>query len=177
MIWNRGVQNYANIFAGPVIIIASQFMAHFLCRFHSTPPNEPITALLDAKYKRLTQISLYWHLSLPDLTWHVFIFNENPRHLVSTTHPTPKAIYFTFVYSIVPTTLCQILSSHSAFLKLNQLFWYPRWPRGIKRGICCHSLAGITGSNPTRSIDACLLKVLYLCSGRGLCAGLITRPE
>ena len=37
-----------------------------------------------------------------------------------------------------------------------------------------HSLAGITGSNPARSMDVNLLWVL---SGRRLCVGLITHPE
>ena len=36
------------------------------------------------------------------------------------------------------------------------------------------SPAGIAGSNPTGGMDGCLLCVL---SGRGLCDGLITRPE
>jgi hypothetical protein len=36
------------------------------------------------------------------------------------------------------------------------------------------SLAGTVGSNPTGGMDECLFCVL---SGRGLCVGLITRPE
>jgi hypothetical protein len=38
------------------------------------------------------------------------------------------------------------------------------------------SLLGITGSNPDGGRDVCLLQVFVL-SGRGLCFGLITRPE
>jgi hypothetical protein len=40
-------------------------------------------------------------------------------------------------------------------------------------------VAGIAGSNPALGMDACLL-CLYIvlsCVGRGLCDGLITRPE
>jgi hypothetical protein len=38
------------------------------------------------------------------------------------------------------------------------------------------SLAGIVGSNPTWGMDVCLMSVLCVVS-RGLCVGLITRPE
>jgi len=38
--------------------------------------------------------------------------------------------------------------------------------------VCRHSLAGIAGSNPTGGMDVC-----YVLQGRGLCVGLITRPE
>jgi hypothetical protein len=40
-------------------------------------------------------------------------------------------------------------------------------------------VAGITGSNPARGMDVCLLclYVVLSCVGRGLCDGLITRPE
>jgi hypothetical protein len=47
-----------------------------------------------------------------------------------------------------------------------------RWPRDFW-------LAGITGSNPAEGMDVCLLclYVVLSCVGRGLCDGLITRPE
>jgi hypothetical protein len=40
-------------------------------------------------------------------------------------------------------------------------------------------VAGIAGSNPTQDTDVCLLclYVVLFCVGRGLCDGLITRPE
>jgi hypothetical protein len=40
-------------------------------------------------------------------------------------------------------------------------------------------VAGIAGSNPTEGMDVCLLflYVVLSCVGRGLCSGLITRPE
>jgi hypothetical protein len=40
-------------------------------------------------------------------------------------------------------------------------------------------LLGIAGSNPGRGMDVCLLclYVVLSCVGRGLCDGLITRPE
>jgi len=46
-----------------------------------------------------------------------------------------------------------------------------------KAWFCGCSLAGIAGSNPADSIDICLLGVLCVLSGRGLCDGPITRPE
>ena len=41
--------------------------------------------------------------------------------------------------------------------------------------VCGRSLAGIAGSNPTGGIDVCC--ECCVLSGRGLCDGLITRPE
>jgi hypothetical protein len=40
-------------------------------------------------------------------------------------------------------------------------------------------VAGIAVSNPARGMDVCLLclYVVLSCVGRGLCDGLITRPE
>jgi hypothetical protein len=40
-------------------------------------------------------------------------------------------------------------------------------------------VAGVAGSNPARGMDVCLLclYVVLSCVGRGLCDGLITRPE
>jgi hypothetical protein len=40
-------------------------------------------------------------------------------------------------------------------------------------------VAGIAGSNPPWDMDICLLclYVMFFCVGRGLCDGLITRPE
>jgi hypothetical protein len=40
-----------------------------------------------------------------------------------------------------------------------------------KAYICCRSLAGIEGSDPAGGFLFCVL------SGRGLCVGLISRPE
>jgi hypothetical protein len=39
------------------------------------------------------------------------------------------------------------------------------------------SSAAIVGSNPTGGVDVCMLCVLCVLSGRGLCDELITRPE
>jgi hypothetical protein len=47
---------------------------------------------------------------------------------------------------------------------------------GSEAWICCRSLPGIAGSNPAGGKDVCLLWVFVL-SGRGLCIGLIIRPE
>jgi hypothetical protein len=43
-----------------------------------------------------------------------------------------------------------------------------------KDSVCGRSLAGITGSNPTRGMDVCLL---WRVSGTGPCDGPIPRPE
>jgi hypothetical protein len=43
-----------------------------------------------------------------------------------------------------------------------------------KAWVCGRSLSGIAGSNPGGGMDVCFLGVL---SGRGLCVGLINRPE
>ena len=40
---------------------------------------------------------------------------------------------------------------------------------------CCSSRAGIVGSNPAGGVDVC--RECCVLSGRGLCDGLITRPE
>ena len=42
--------------------------------------------------------------------------------------------------------------------------------------VCGRSLAGVTGSNPEGSIDVCLLWVLCVLSGIGLCVEPITGP-
>jgi len=39
------------------------------------------------------------------------------------------------------------------------------------------SLAANSGSNPAGDMDVCLLLMLCVFSGRGLCVGLITRPD
>jgi hypothetical protein len=48
-----------------------------------------------------------------------------------------------------------------------------------KAQVCGRLVAGITGSNPDEGMDVCLLclYVVLSCVGRGLCDGLITRPE
>jgi hypothetical protein len=48
-----------------------------------------------------------------------------------------------------------------------------------KSWVCGRLVAGIAGSCPARGMDVCLLclYVVLSCVGRGLCDGLITRPE
>jgi hypothetical protein len=48
-----------------------------------------------------------------------------------------------------------------------------------KAKVCGRLVAGIAGSNPAWGMDVCLLclYVVLSCVGRGLCDGLITRPE
>jgi hypothetical protein len=45
--------------------------------------------------------------------------------------------------------------------------------------LCGRLVAGVASSNPARGMDVCLLclYVVLSCVGRGLCDGLITRPE
>ena len=50
----------------------------------------------------------------------------------------------------------------------------PVGPSGLKAWVSSRSSAVIAGLNPAGGMDVCLLWVL---SGRGLCDGLITRPE
>jgi hypothetical protein len=51
--------------------------------------------------------------------------------------------------------------------------------RATKAYICGRLVAGVADSNPARGMDVCLLclYVMLTCVGRGLCDGLITRPE
>jgi hypothetical protein len=48
-----------------------------------------------------------------------------------------------------------------------------------KAFVCGRAVAGVADSNPARGMDVCLscLYVVLSCVGRGLCDGLITRPE
>jgi hypothetical protein len=48
-----------------------------------------------------------------------------------------------------------------------------------KAWVCGRLVAGVAGSNPSRGMDVCVLclYVVLSCVGRGLCDGLITRPE
>ena len=50
-----------------------------------------------------------------------------------------------------------------------------QWPPRYKARVCGLSPADIVGSNPTGGMDVCC--VYYVLSGRGLCNGLIIRPE
>jgi hypothetical protein len=48
-----------------------------------------------------------------------------------------------------------------------------------KAQVCGRLVAGVAGTNPARGTDVSLLclYVVLSCAGRGLCDGLITRPE
>jgi hypothetical protein len=48
-----------------------------------------------------------------------------------------------------------------------------------KAWVCVRLVSGVSVSNPARGMDVCLLclYVVLSCVGRGLCDGLITRPE
>jgi hypothetical protein len=56
---------------------------------------------------------------------------------------------------------------------------YIKIPQVVQFPDCCRLVAGVAGSNPDRNMDVCLLGlyVVLFCIGRGLCDGLITRPE
>jgi hypothetical protein len=49
----------------------------------------------------------------------------------------------------------------------------------LKAYVCGRLVAGVAGSNPAEGMDICRLcfYVVLSCVGRGLCDGLITRPE
>jgi hypothetical protein len=46
-----------------------------------------------------------------------------------------------------------------------------------KAWVCCRAVAGIAGSNPTGDMTFFFSCTVFVLSGRGLCVGLITRPE
>jgi hypothetical protein len=48
-----------------------------------------------------------------------------------------------------------------------------------KARVCGRLVAAVAGSNPAQGMDVCLLCLygVLSCVGRGLCVGLITRPE
>jgi len=46
-----------------------------------------------------------------------------------------------------------------------------------KAQICGRSLAGIAGSNLAGCMDVCVLYAYCVLSGRGLCVGMIIRPD
>jgi hypothetical protein len=48
-----------------------------------------------------------------------------------------------------------------------------------KAYVCSRLVSGVASSYPARGMDVCLLclYVVLCCVGRGLCDGLITRPE
>jgi hypothetical protein len=52
-----------------------------------------------------------------------------------------------------------------------------QWPRSLRR--LRRLVAGIAGSNPVEGMDVYLLclSAVLSCVGRGLCDGLVTRPE
>jgi hypothetical protein len=54
-----------------------------------------------------------------------------------------------------------------------------RWPRGLKRRSADVWLLGLQVGIPVEDMEVCLLCVYVVlsCVGRGLCDGLITRPE
>jgi hypothetical protein len=55
-------------------------------------------------------------------------------------------------------------------------FWWIQVAAWSKAWVCGRSLAGIVGSNPAGAWMALSCECCVL-SGRGLCDGLITRPE
>ena len=51
-----------------------------------------------------------------------------------------------------------------------------RWPSGLKRGSGATCLLGLRVRIPPETV-MCVSCEYYVLSGRGLCVGLITRPE
>jgi hypothetical protein len=68
------------------------------------------------------------------------------------------------------------VTSDSCQIKITTLYLEPEWPRGLRRGSAATRLLGLwvpipPGAWMSVSCECCVL------SGRGLCVGLITRPE
>ena len=81
-------------------------------------------------------------------------------------------LYNSFVFKM--TTLSVHCEVRTGYLYVCRLQPTPvaTWCKAL---VCGCSLAGITSSNPSRRMDIFLL--CFVLSGRGLCVGLITRPE
>jgi hypothetical protein len=54
----------------------------------------------------------------------------------------------------------KIFSSAVLCFILDKGFSRSRWTRGLRRGVCGHSLVGNAGSNPAGDMDVCLLLLL-----------------
>jgi hypothetical protein len=74
-----------------------------------------------------------------------------------------------FIVTIV--ILISYLSDPNIFARTN-----PVTPRS-KAWVCGHLLARIAVSDPAGSMSVCLLRVLCVLTGRGVCDGPITGPE
>jgi len=55
--------------------------------------------------------------------------------------------------------------------------WRTRWPRRLRRGSAAARCLGLWVWIKPGSIEVCVLWVMCVLSCRGLCVGLITRPE
>jgi len=87
---------------------------------------------------------------------------------------TRSSIYFydihVTVYYVVVCTTLHLINERS-----NGKFRRSQWPRRLRHGSAAARFE-IMSSNPTRSMDVCLLWVLCFVR-RSLCVWLITRPE
>jgi hypothetical protein len=72
--------------------------------------------------------------------------------------------------------LRSLVSNNTMNIKMNRR---SQCPRGLRRRSAAVWLLGVAGSNPARGMDVCrlCLYVVLFCVGRGLCDGVITRPE
>jgi hypothetical protein len=73
-----------------------------------------------------------------------------------------------------------VIFSIPYYIRLHMSTYLPQYsdladPSG--HAVCGRALAGIVGSNPTGGMDVCLLWLLRVLLGGGLCDGPIPRPE
>jgi hypothetical protein len=75
-----------------------------------------------------------------------------------------------------PTSHRWVVPNHRLLWDLLNIVCRSQWPRCLRR---TSAVAGVAGSNSARGMDVCLLclYVVLSCVGRGLCEGLIIRPE
>jgi hypothetical protein len=60
--------------------------------------------------------------------------------------------------------------------RLVRIYGRSQWPRGLRRGSAAARLLGLLGRIPPGALMYFCCEC-YALSGRGLCVGLITRPE
>jgi hypothetical protein len=84
--------------------------------------------------------------------------------------------YFNYIDGDGPIYPNSESSVYHKFFVCISLIMIPAVARS-KAWVCSRLPAGIASSKPAEGMDVCLLWVLCVLSGRGLCDGLITRPE
>jgi hypothetical protein len=103
--------------------------------------------------------------------WHCWEYSAVQCILITTT------LHYIYLYPIVyQVSRALVFRDDPHSFSVQCWLTVPATARS-KPYVCGRSLAGVASSNPARSIGVCLLWVLCVLSGRGVCYGLITRPE